>query len=380
WPRTLAGITAYLLCTRYSAGSGIYPGNSQDERRAWRRCDRGGYWAEEDYSRCQYANDVTRVLYMFNQMPLNLTNAVATARQLLAYTVEAANFSDKMDVIFVAEMIEKFGRFAEKYKELGDVMVDIASNIMLADERVLWMAQREAKACTRIVQCLQKIAMYRLANGAQVYSTYSPNIALEAYVIKAAGFTGMTCTVFQKVATSDRTGLSDYGRRDPDGNLDKQLSFKCNVSNTLSSLALKNTVVEASIQLPASLFTQKQKREIRPADESVYKLQLIAFRNGKLFPATGNSTNLADDGKRRTVVTPVILTKIDGLNLASHHVPINVTLRRIAHGADAVAAQWDFDLLNGQGGWKSDGCRILLSDENITTIQCYSLSNYAVLM
>lgn len=70
----------------------------------------------------------------------------------------------------------------------------------------------------------------------------------------------------------------------------------------------------------------------------------------------------------------------DGLNLASHHVPINVTLRRIAHGADAVAAQWDFDLLNGQGGWKSDGCRILLSDENITTIQCYSLSNYAVLM
>ncbi|XP_010575152.1 PREDICTED: probable G-protein coupled receptor 125 isoform X1 [Haliaeetus leucocephalus] len=380
WPRTLAGITAYLLCTRYSAGSGIYPGNSQDERRAWRRCDRGGYWAEEDYSRCQYANDVTRVLYMFNQMPLNLTNAVATARQLLAYTVEAANFSDKMDVIFVAEMIEKFGRFAEKYKELGDVMVDIASNIMLADERVLWMAQREAKACTRIVQCLQKIAMYRLANGAQVYSTYSPNIALEAYVIKAAGFTGMTCTVFQKVATSDRTGLSDYGRRDPDGNLDKQLSFKCNVSNTLSSLALKNTIVEASIQLPASLFTQKQKREIRPADESVYKLQLIAFRNGKLFPATGNSTNLADDGKRRTVVTPVILAKIDGLNLASHHVPINVTLRRIAHGADAVAAQWDFDLLNGQGGWKSDDCRILLSDENITTIQCYTLSNYAVLM
>ncbi|KGL77908.1 putative G-protein coupled receptor 125, partial [Tinamus guttatus] len=380
WPRTLAGITAYLLCTRYSAGSGIYPSSSQDERRAWRRCDRGGYWAEENYSKCQYANDVTRVLYMFNQMPLNLTNAVATARQLLAYTVEAANFSDKMDVIFVAEMIEKFGRFAEKYKELGDVMVDIASNIMLADERVLWMAQREARACTRIVQCLQKIATYRLANGAQVYSTYSPNIALEAYVIKAAGFTGMTCTVFQKVATSDRTGLSDFGRRDPDGNLDKQLSFKCNVSNTLSSLALKNTIVEASIQLPASLFIQKQKREIRPADESVYKLQLIAFRNGKLFPATGNSTNLADDGKRRTVVTPVILTKIDGLNLASHHIPVNVTLRRIAHGADAVAAQWDFDLLNGQGGWKSDGCRILLSDENITTIQCSSLSNYAVLM
>ncbi|XP_061047263.1 adhesion G protein-coupled receptor A3 isoform X3 [Eubalaena glacialis] len=314
WPRTLAGITAHLQCTRNTHSGGIYPGNAQDERKAWRRCDRGGFWADDDYSRCQYANDVTRVLYMFNQMPLNLTNAVATARQLLAYTVEAANFSDKMDVIFVAEMIEKFGRFTkeEKSKELGDVMVDIASNIMLADERVLGLAQREAKACSRIVQCLQRVATYRLANGAHVYST--------------------------------------------------------------------NTIVEASIQLPPSLFSPKQKREVRPSDDSLYKLQLIAFRNGKLFPATGNSTNLADDGKRRTVVTPVILTKIDGVNIDTHHIPVNVTLRRIAHGADAVAAQWDFDLLNGQGGWTSDGCRILCSDENITAIQCYSLSNYAVLM
>ncbi|XP_078534531.1 adhesion G protein-coupled receptor A3 isoform X1 [Lissotriton helveticus] len=379
WPRTLAGITAFLLCTRYSAGTGIYPGSPQDEIRAWRRCDRGGFWAEEDYSRCQYANDVTRVLYMFNQMPLNLTSAGTTARQLLAYTVEATNFSDKMDVVFVAEMIEKFGRFVEKYKELGDIMVDIASNIMLADERVLWMAQREAKACTRIVQCLQQIAAYRLASSGQVYSTYSPNIALEAYAIKATGFPGMTCTVFQKVMNSDRTGL-DFARRDPDGNLDKQLSFKCNISNTLSSLALKNTVVEASIQLPFALFSQKEKREIQPLDESVGKLQLIAFRNGKLFPATGNSTHLADDGKRRTVVTPVILAKIDGLSRETQQIPINVTLRRIAHGSDAVAAQWDFDLLNGQGGWKSEGCHILFSDENITTIQCSSLSNYAVLM
>ncbi|XP_003221400.2 adhesion G protein-coupled receptor A3 isoform X1 [Anolis carolinensis] len=380
WPRTLAGITAYLLCTRYSAGSGIYPGNSQDEKRAWRRCDRGGFWAEEDYSRCQYANDATRVLYMFNQMPLNLTNAVATARQLLAYTVEAANFSDKMDVIFVAEMIEKFGRFAEKYKELGDVMVDIASNIILADEHILWMAQREAKACTRIVQCLQRIATYRLANGAQVYSTYSPNIAVEAYVIKSSGFTGMTCTVFQKVAATDRIGLPDYGRRDLDGGLDKQLGFKCNVSNTLSSLALKNTIVEASIQLPPALFSKKHKREIKPVDDTAYKLQLIAFRNGKLFPTTGNSTTLAAESKRLSVVTPVILTKIDGLNIPHPDIPINVTLRRIANGAHAVAVQWDFDLLNGQGGWKSDGCHILSSDENVTTIQCYSLSNYAVLM
>lgn len=61
--------------------------------------------------------------------------------------------------------------------QLGDVMVDVASNIMLADERVLWLAQREAKACSRIVQCLQRIATHRLAGGAHVYSTVSATLS-----------------------------------------------------------------------------------------------------------------------------------------------------------------------------------------------------------
>lgn len=57
--------------------------------------------------------------------------------------------------------------------QLGEVMVSMASNLMLADERVLWMAQREAMACSRIITCLQKIAVYRLAT-AQAFSLVSP--------------------------------------------------------------------------------------------------------------------------------------------------------------------------------------------------------------
>lgn len=60
--------------------------------------------------------------------------------------------------------------------QLGDVMLSMASNMMLADERVLWMAQREAMACSRIVSCLQKIAGYRLAT-AQAFSLVSPQVS-----------------------------------------------------------------------------------------------------------------------------------------------------------------------------------------------------------
>lgn len=60
--------------------------------------------------------------------------------------------------------------------------------------------------------------------------------------------------------------------------------------------------------------------------------------------------------------------------------PVNITLRRLAHGSDAVSATWNFSLGGGQGGWQSDGCRVLGHYDNFTTISCNSLGNYGLLM
>uniref|UniRef100_A0AAQ5X492 Adhesion G protein-coupled receptor A3 n=1 Tax=Amphiprion ocellaris TaxID=80972 RepID=A0AAQ5X492_AMPOC len=359
WPRTLAGIRAYLPCNRLPSSAGAYSGSSGEEQRAWRYCNREGLWAEEDYSRCQFQKDVTRFLYVINQMPLNETNVVTRARRLFFYTIDAANFSDKMDIIFVAEMIEKFSKFVERFKDLGEVMVSMASNLMLADERVLLMAQREAMACSRIIACLQRIAVHRLAT-AQAFSLTSPNIALEAHAVRASDWNGMTCMLYLR-ASPERTPGQD-----------RQFTFKCNTTSSFSSILHKvSTVVEASLQLPQSLFTEAPLPG--QADDTVYKLHLLGFRNGKFFPSTGNSSQLADGGKRRSVATPVIMAKI-GEN------PVNITLRRFARGSDAVSACWNFSLAGGQGGWQSDGCRILDHHDNFTTISCNSLSNYGLLM
>ncbi|XP_041635820.1 adhesion G protein-coupled receptor A3 isoform X2 [Cheilinus undulatus] len=365
WPRTLAGIRAYLPCNRLTSSAGSYSSSSGDEQRAWRYCDRNGLWAEEDYSRCQFQKDVTRFLYVINQMPLNESNVVARARRLLVCTIDAANFSDKMDIIFVAEMIEKIGKFVEKFKDLGEVMVSMASNLMLADERVLWMAQREAMACSRIVTCLQKIAGYRLAT-AQAFFLTSPNIALEAHAVRANDWNGMTCMLFQRPSPERTPGQ------------DRQLTFKCNTTSSFSSILHKSTVVEASLQLPQSLFTQAAVSG--QADDTVYKLHLLGFRNGKFFPSTGNSSQLADGGKRRSVATPVIMAKIEGMSLRVLKTPVNITLRRFARGSDAISASWNFSLVGGHGGWQSDGCRILDHHDNFTTISCNSLGNYGLLM
>ncbi|XP_059211007.1 adhesion G protein-coupled receptor A3 isoform X1 [Centropristis striata] len=366
WPRTLAGIRAYLPCTRLSSSAGSYSGSSGEDQRAWRYCDRKGLWAEDDYSRCPFQKDVTRFLHVIYQMPLNESNVVARARRLLVYTIDAVNFSDKMDIIFVAEMIEKFSKFVEKFKDLGEVMVSMASNLMLADERVLWMAQREAMACSRIIACLQKIAVYRLAT-AQVFSLTSPNIALEAHAVRANDWNGMTCMLFQRPSPERIPGQ------------DRQLTFKCNTTSSFSSILHKqSTIVEASLQLPQALFTQAAVPG--QAEDTVYKLHLLGFRNGKFFPSTSNSSQLADGGKRRSVATPVIMAKIEGMSPRVLRTPVNITLRRFARGSDAVSACWNFSLAGGHGGWQSDGCRILGHHDNFTTISCNSLGNYGLLM
>lgn len=159
--------------------------------------------------------------------------------------------------------------------------------------------------------------------------------------------------------------------------------------------------MEASLQLPQALFTQASTPG--QPDDLVYKLHLLGFRNGKFFPSTGNSSQLADGGKRRSVATPVIMAKLgeasallgsyvgrctrdggvfppEGMPLHVLRTPVNITLRRLAHGSDAVSASWNVSLVGGQGGWQSDGCRVLGHYDNFTTISCNSLGNYGLLM
>lgn len=72
--------------------------------------------------------------------------------------------------------------------------------------------------------------------------------------------------------------------------------------------SLQSTIVEASLQLPQSLFSLAAVPG--QAEDTVYKLHLLGLRNGKFFPSTSNSSQLADGGKRRSVATPVIMAKI----------------------------------------------------------------------
>ncbi|XP_055026173.2 adhesion G protein-coupled receptor A3 isoform X1 [Misgurnus anguillicaudatus] len=363
WPKTLAGLMAFLPCTVPSFSSASH------EKRAWRRCDRTGHWTEDDYNQCSYTSELTRSLHKFTQIPVNISTALALAQQISSFTSRAALFGDMMDVIFVTHLVERLTRLVDHIRELSDHVFDIASNMMQVDEHILWMAQNEARACTRIVQCVERIADVVLNTNTSILSKISPNIALEAFRIQSSGVMGLLCaTVVQRLHIAppmpDSKGVDDTGTEQ-----NTLLNIRCHTVNASGSpinQLSQDTVPIASIHLPLSI------------DNGTCTLQLIVFRNGKLFPRTGNSSNLADDGKRRSVSTPVAFTKLDGCSPVQ---PVTVSLRHWSLGVDPTAAYWDFELLDGHGGWRADGCHITGSGHNATTISCaQGHSNLAVLM
>ncbi|XP_034004579.1 adhesion G protein-coupled receptor A2 [Trematomus bernacchii] len=369
WPRTLAGITSHQYCLQLRYSSLPMEGGIE-EKKASRYCDRSGNWQEGDYSECHYTNGITRVLHTFILMPINASNAVTVAHQVRTYTMETSGFTDSVDVLYVAQIMEKFMEYVRQLRELSEVLVEMGSNLMQVDSQILALAQREKRACSSIVSSLETLAWPQLHGHAQDFSMVSKNIVMEAHFIRPAHFTGITCTAYQRREVS--TG--SLGMETSESTHEQQLRFRCSTGShntSLNHFPLKNSVALASVTLPATLFPPDA-----PAD---CKLQFVAFRTGSFFPLFGNSSNAGQNSRRRSVNTPVIFVGLDGCSMWNHSEPIWVSLRHLSPGSDAVAAQWSLKGLEKQGGWSQEGCQLVHSDSSTSTLRCSLLSNYAVL-
>uniref|UniRef100_A0A665W145 Adhesion G protein-coupled receptor A2 n=1 Tax=Echeneis naucrates TaxID=173247 RepID=A0A665W145_ECHNA len=174
WPRTLAGITSHQYCLQLRYPSLSVEGG-MEQKKASRYCDRSGKWQEGDYSNCHYTNGITRVLHTFILRPINASNAVTVAHQVRTYTLEAAGFTDSVDVLYVAQMMEKFMEYVRQQRELSEVLVEMGSNLMQVDDQILALAQREKRACSSIVYSLETLAWPQLHSHAQDFYMEVPD-------------------------------------------------------------------------------------------------------------------------------------------------------------------------------------------------------------
>ncbi|XP_051838758.1 adhesion G protein-coupled receptor A1 [Antechinus flavipes] len=378
WPRTLAGVTASHLCLPFPL-SVVSLRSSPGEPRARRRCGLTGRWDEADLSECPSSQEVIQVLSAFAAMHVNVTNAGEFSGRLALYTRGASPFAGKTEVVRLAQMMEKLLAFVEESRELGDALVQIASNLMLVGDHALWAAQREDGACTRALRCLERVAERAPSTSVPTVSKVSPNIALEAWVLQPSSFRGMSCVVLQKAP----------GEGDP--HPEEALSLKCDGSGAAwdrgpewpaqNDASADGVTVVASVHLPRPAPSAGAPAR-QSVDNSTCKLKLIVFRNGKLFPG-GSSANWSSPGaagRRRSVATPALFAQIDGCSLSNLSAPVIVGLRPWAPGLAPVAAAWDFDLLSGHGGWRGDRCDLVGSAGDLLTLQCPHWGHFAVLM
>lgn len=168
---------------------------------------------------------------------------------------------------------------------------------------------------------------------------------------------------------------------EPEALADQQLRFRCTTGRpnvSLSSFHIKNSVALASIQLPPSLFSTLPAALAPPVPPDC-TLQLLVFRNGRLFRSHGNTSRpgTAEPSKRRGVATPVIFAGTSGCGVGNLTEPVAVSLRHWAEGTDPLAAWWNQD---GPGGWSSEGCKLRFSQPNVSSLYCQHLGNVAVLM
>lgn len=128
------------------------------------------------------------------QRPINASNAVTMAHQIRTYTLEAAGFTDSVDVLYVAQLMDKFMEYVVQLREaslfspssnsrislhfcnvfcfsqLSELLVEMGSNLMQVDDQILALAQKEKKACSSIVYSLETLAWPQLHSHAQDFS------------------------------------------------------------------------------------------------------------------------------------------------------------------------------------------------------------------
>uniref|UniRef100_A0A8C6S8K3 Adhesion G protein-coupled receptor A2 n=1 Tax=Neogobius melanostomus TaxID=47308 RepID=A0A8C6S8K3_9GOBI len=366
WPRTLAGITSHQYCLQLRYPSLSVEGG-MEQKKASRNCDRSGRWQEGNYTNCHYTNGITRVLHTFILRPINVSNAVTMAHQVRTYTLEAAGFTDSVDVLYVAQLMDKF---MEYIVQLREVLVEMGSNLMQVDDQILALAQKEKRACSSIVYSLETLAWPQLHSHAQDFSMGSRNIVIEAHLIRPAHFTGITCIVYQRREVL----VASPGMETTESSQENELRFRCTTgahNTSLNNFPLKNSVAMASVTLPSTL--------ISPDAPDDCKLQFIAFRTGSFFPVTGNSSSSGEHSRRRIVNTPVIFVGLDECKMWNHSEGIRVSLRHLSPGTEAIAAHWSRRAPERQGGWSQEGCQLVQTDSSTSTMRCSILSNYAVL-
>lgn len=227
-------------------------------------CNISGQWEHLNTESCPYISHTTKILEQFSKVNLSLTKGslLETAKRFKNYTGNGSvKLTDPVEIHFIVRTIENYLNFLIDEKELGVMLVDITSSMMSLSKEMLRRAEANFKACTRLIKAIERITEF--TPSIQSHKKY---MALEEFRVKRDSFGGLTCTWYTNVAM-DTT--------DSDARL-----LHCTTINRTTPISAKDKMIEASIQLPASLLQHTHDAAI------AHKLMISMYSDSRLFPKT----------------------------------------------------------------------------------------------
>lgn len=331
WPETVAGHVVELPC-QSEIGLGVARYN----------CTLSAFWHNLNTSLCAYISETTRILQQYAKMNLSMAQGTIfeSAKRLHNYTIENnKHLTDTMDIVFIAQTINNYLEFLEEEKNLGILLLDLISYVMDLDATLLSQAQLEDRSCSKLLNATETIIPYTSPHS------HPWNMAADQFRISRENFLGLTCCWWNSRERKPGDGL-----------------YSCTKSNKSGCLRTHDKILEASIQIPASLFQQLESQG-KPAAVA-QELIVAMFKNTNLFPMTYNSS--------RYISSPVVGAKLVGLEVDALTEPVVVMLGGLRKGATPV--WWS----ESAGQWAVRPCHPADIRHDLLVLNCTSLGYFAL--
>ncbi|KRT81844.1 hypothetical protein AMK59_5731 [Oryctes borbonicus] len=345
WPRTIINHTVTLPCEF------IQPNNDISKQKASYFCSEDGIWKNLDTDECSYISETTKILEQFSKVNLSLAKGsiLESAKHFKTYLGDLKILKDTMDLVFVIRTIQNYLTFVPLEKELGATLMDVSNSLLNLPESFIMDANLEDGSCNKFVKSLE-----RIGNFTPSPLTHKSNIALEIFPVKQETFTGMTCTWYvNPMNKSDRM-------------------FYCVTTNHSGVSSSQEKIIEASIQIPQSLFYHLREQDML-FESTSHDIYVAMFSNSKLFPLKN---------KNERVISDVVGIKLDGFTIKNLTEPIYIMLRTPVpysyETSQPVPVWWDPTLNNGTGDWSGDGCVFNTELQDGLVFHCKQLGYYGL--
>ncbi|XP_055910342.1 adhesion G protein-coupled receptor A3 [Eupeodes corollae] len=351
WPRTIRGQLVRQPCL----------GEALTESHATYFCNDNGEWMDLNTSLCPFISENTRILERFAEVNLSLAkgSVLESAKRLRNYTQFEENlrkFRDPMDIVFITRTLRNYLAFVRQEKDLGSMLLDIVSQLLILPERILHEAQTIEGCGVKLINAVEIAAQFipyiqhsALVQNTDIHQTANkPHLSIDFFTIRSDLFTGMSCT---------------WIRSEVD---DKKRVFQCNYMN--QTLDIFGQHIDASIQIPPNFLHPNFAHQYMSQ-----KLMVAVYENGNFLPHQNNESNLL-------ITSVVIGAKIisDSENIRNVSEPITLMLRVRAHHnklSAPVPAWWDSET----NSWSIEVCQNSYYYRGLLVFTCNKLGYYGLL-